>query len=452
MSLIGSVRSKLQSNFTNHAMHPVRALLTDTFILAAARACHMKWRRRLFDPVVTLLSCIYAHIHGVRSVREVEDWFNSYDPAAYRSASGSSFCDARKRLSLGVFQRCCREVADAASHAAGLCAFGLRVLVVDGTTMRLGRTAANVDGFGRAANHRGLSRRPVARLLLICCAGTGAVLSWLAAPFAWSERLMLNRLLRSIGSGCLLIGDAGLFSYLLLSRLRRYRSAGLLRLPAWKTEAVRRVRLARDDRLELWRRPRSAHTHFPRLLRREPQFLWVRVVTCVLRRRGYRDIRLRLVTTLIDPRACPRRDLIELYGRRWDIELDIRDLKRNHLPAVLGGRTPSAALRELASGILAFSLVRALAAQACRADGSQADVRRTSHKRSCALIAETASVMRGAIAVALPGNFKDLLKRLQRLKQNKQTRPPEPRALVRRRRRYPDLTITRSEWKQRQAA
>lgn len=332
MSFIVSSLRKLHQNFLHRSLHPVRALLPDRFIRDAAAACGHRWRCRLFDPVTTLLACIYAHIDGIRSARQVEDWINRFDVSVDRSAAGVSFCDARKRLPLGVFLRCCRRVADVASEAAGLSAFGLRVLLVDGTGLRLGRTEANEAHFSRHAG----SRRPLARAMLISCAGTGAFVSWMVAPFRCSERWMLNRMLRGVGSGKLLIGDGGTFSYLLLSRLVRFGNHALLRLPAWKCTAVRRKRLARGDQLQWWRRPRRVHTRFPRLLRREPELLCVRVISCVLRRKGYRDLKYRVVTTLLDPAACPKAEIMALYARRWDIELDIRDLKRTHLPAVLG--------------------------------------------------------------------------------------------------------------------
>ena len=35
-----------------------------------------------------------------------------------------------------------------------------------------------------------------------------------------------------------------------------------------------------------------------------------------------------MVTSLIDPVAYPKEDIAELYGFRWNVELDIRDIKQ----------------------------------------------------------------------------------------------------------------------------
>lgn len=452
MNSIGSSSSRLHQNFIHRAVHPCRDLLTDAFINEAARACGMVWRKALFTPVVTLLSCLHSHLGGTSAVRIVEDWINGFDPEVHRPADGSAFCKARLRLPLSLFQCCTRHLADASSQAAGLTVFGLRVVVADGTGLRMGRTQANIDHFGRHANQHGLSRRPVARAMLVCCAGTGAVLSWMAAPFAWSERRLLYRMLRGLGAGNLLLGDAGLFSYLMLSRLVRLGSHALFRLPAWKTSAGSRRRLGPGDRLELWRRPRSVHSLFPKLLRREPETLKVRVITRVVRRKGYRDFKLRIVTTLTD---APVDELVALYARRWGIELDIRELKRTHLENVLRGLTPGAVLREFASGVLAFNAVRALmarAAETARESDGQSDVRRLSHTRAARAVAEWAARMREAPAVRLRALFAGLLTLLCRMVQPRQQRPPEPRAIVPLPRRHPHLTETRQAWKHKHAA
>jgi hypothetical protein len=338
-------------------------------------------------------------------------------------------------------------VADAASLAASTTAFGLRVVVADGTGVRMGRTKANIDHFGRHANQHGLSRRPVARAMLICCLGTGAVLSWMVAPFAWSERRLLYRMLRGLGPGNLLLGDAGLFSYMMLSRLVRFGSHALIRLPAWKPAAKVHKRLGPGDRLEVWKRPRSVHTLFPKLLRRESARLAVRVIKQVIRRKGYRDFTLRLVTTVLE---APADELVALYARRWGIELDIRELKRSHMPKMLRGLSPGAVLREFASGVLAFNLVRALMAQAARQEAG--DVRRISHTRAARAVHEWSARMREAPALRLRPLYRQLLTMIRRMELKPQQRLPEPRAIVPLPRRYPHLNTTRSEWRAKHAA
>lgn len=187
MISIGSSFRQLLRDVSTRSVAPCRYIITDAFVTGAACAPGMAWRNRIFNTIGTILNCVYAHCDSVSSYRMVEDWINSFYPSFRRPADGSALAKARLRLPLALFRRCIRHVAAAAMEAASLNVFGLGVIAVDGTGLRMGRTNANVEHFGRHANQSGLSRRPVARALLVCCAGTGAVLSWAMAPFAWSS-------------------------------------------------------------------------------------------------------------------------------------------------------------------------------------------------------------------------------------------------------------------------
>ena len=43
---------------------------------------------------------------------------------------------------------------------------------------------------------------------------------------------------------------------------------------------------------------------------------------------GRRTEELTVVTSLTDPEAYPKEDIAQIYGYRWNAELDIRDIKR----------------------------------------------------------------------------------------------------------------------------
>ena len=83
-------------------------------------------------------------------------------------------------------------------------------------------------------------------------------------------------------------------------------------------------------------------------------------------RRG-KAIQLYLVTTL----DLPVEQILELYGFRWNIELDLRSLKQTvHLHS-LRSTTPAMAEKELVLGVTAYNFVRAAiwaAAQAANLD------------------------------------------------------------------------------------
>src|ERR1700689_5311483 len=58
-----------------------------------------------------------------------------------------------------------------------------------------------------------------------------------------------------------------------------------------------------------------------------PQWLQVREICARLHRPGFRSVRVRLWTSLLDPQAAPALELVQLYTQRWEHELYYRQIK-----------------------------------------------------------------------------------------------------------------------------
>ena len=101
----------------------------------------------------------------------------------------------------------------------------------------------------------------------------------------------------------------------------------------------------------------------------------VRLIAAQAVRKG-KAIQLYLVTTL-DPPVEP---IVELYGFRWNIELDLRSLKQTvHLHS-LRSTTPAMAEKELVLAVTAYNFVRAAICVAAQA--ANLDPRRISFSRA----------------------------------------------------------------------
>ncbi len=88
-----------------------------------------------------------------------------------------------------------------------------------------------------------------------------------------------------------------------------------------------------------------------------------------------------MITTLTDPKAYSAKDIAELYGLRWNVELDIRDIKQtlslNHVRC----KTPGMVRRELWVTLLAYNLIRKVIATSAAAHDKQP--RRLSFTLTC---------------------------------------------------------------------
>jgi hypothetical protein len=71
-----------------------------------------------------------------------------------------------------------------------------------------------------------------------------------------------------------------------------------------------------------------------------------------------------LVTTFLSPKETPKHVLKALYRQRWNVELDLRNIKTTLGMEHLRCKTPEMAIKELWVYLLAYNLIRLLMAQA----------------------------------------------------------------------------------------
>ena len=93
-----------------------------------------------------------------------------------------------------------------------------------------------------------------------------------------------------------------------------------------------------------------------------------------------------LVTTLLDHRRVSKDDLRQFYARRWNVELDLRNLKTTTGMYVLRCQTPQLNEKQLWVHLLAYNVIRLLMAQAASHAG--VDPRELSFKHTVQLWTE----------------------------------------------------------------
>ena len=64
-----------------------------------------------------------------------------------------------------------------------------------------------------------------------------------------------------------------------------------------------------------------------------------------------------MVTTLLDHRKVTKADLSALYARRWNVELDLRNLKTTTGMDILSCQTPQMNEKQLWVYLLAYNLI-----------------------------------------------------------------------------------------------
>ena len=419
-------------------------VLTGPELLEKTEALLPEHRERLYPPTVTLSMFISQALNEDGSCQKaVNGW------AARRAAEGLSvvsvdtgaYCKARQRLPIEMLMELTRETGRLLSGRAsrGWRWRGRTVKLVDGTGISMPDTAENQARFPQPSTQATGVGFPLARVVGVLCLATGAVIDAAMGPFEGkgnSELDLFRRLIAAFCAGDIMLADAYYCNYFLIATMQK---AGVdvvfEQNGARITDFRRGERLGQRDHGVRWSKPKA----MPRWMSREqyesfPEEIIVREVEV--------DGRI-LVTTMLKPREVRKGALSQLYCQRWNVELDLRNIKTTLGMNLLSCHTPQMNEKELWIHLLAYNLIRLLMAQAASAAGVQP--RQLSFKHTAQLWMEWT-------ARRLPSDAKHnstLFNHIARITVGDRPGRIEPRARKRRPKPYPWLKIPRAEARQR---
>jgi hypothetical protein len=275
------------------------------------------------------------------------------------SESTSAYCQARKRLPWAVVQGVLTATARAAHRAFGEHDLwhGYRVNLVDGSTLGLPASPELTEHYGTASNQHGRSHWPLLRLVAGFDLFSGVVNAVAEGPYRTSEQTLAAEVLRRLGAGYLHIGDGNFGVYHMLQVITAVQSAALLRLSRARAQHLAGQPLHSGMELDVVWTP-SRFDGCEDDLPTPPikgRLIYVRV-----ERNGFRPIDVYLFTTLTDRVAFPLADLVNLFGKRWNVELDLRHVKTTLQMEQLDGQSVDIVRKELVLGLTAYNLLRGL--------------------------------------------------------------------------------------------
>jgi putative transposase len=300
------------------------------------------------------------------------------------SSNTGAYCKARAKLPEALLPRLAR---DAGSRLDGLAPAhwlwqGRRVRVIDGTTVTAADTPANQRAYPQRDHLPGGVGFPLVRWVALFGLATGACLDAAAGPYAGKgagETTLARGLLANLRAGDVLLGDRLFATYWLIAWTLSRGADGLFRLHAHRDREGRRGagrlegRQGPGDNLLVWVRPqrpawmdRETYDSMPAELR--VRVAWYRVATP-----GFRVREVTLVTTMLDAGRHPVEGLATLYGRRWDVELNVRALKQTMRMEHLTSKTPEMLRKELWAHLLGYNLIRSVQARAALEHGKTPD-------------------------------------------------------------------------------
>ena len=343
-------------------------LLPDDVITDACRKVAHDWRPRRFDPVTTIHLFVFQVLNGNTAILHLRH-------LACSSLNAAAYCRARMRVPLAVYETLLDYTARAASQGCAPVFAAMRVFLVDATSSLTPDTPSVRTLFHQPANIRPGCGYPMAKVLALFDAASGAILQPLICSLYMHEASRVWTLHPLLRGGDLLVGDRAFCSYVHLVMLHARNVLGLFSVHQRQKVSFRRGRrhggkgqptsrfirkLGRWDQLLEWLKPKQR----PKWMTKKqydalPPGLVVRELRYALEARGQRTRVVTIVTTLVDPQLYPAEKIAQLlYGLRWKVETHFAQLKTGMKMSQLKCRTAEGVKKELLIYFITYNLIR----------------------------------------------------------------------------------------------
>ncbi len=384
--------------------HLFAGLLNPALVQDALAQEHAGWRDGgVYTPCVTLWTFLGQVLGSDHSCRAAVARLMATLVAGGEepcSPETGPYCKARQRLPVGVLSRLTRQIGQLLEAAADpdWLFQGRRVQLVDGTTVSMPDTPKNQRAFPQNSAQKPGLGFPIARLVALISLATGAVRDLALGPYQGKETgetALLRTLWDHLCRGDILLGDRCFASFLGIAPLLERGVDGVFRMHQRRQVDFRRGKhLGVLDHVVTWKKPTCPDWMDQATYDQIPDQITVRELRVPTQQPGFRVAELVLVTTLLDPAAYPKDEVVGLYLRRWQIELDLRSIKVEMQMDVLRCKTPEMVEKEVWAHLLAYNAVRSLMAEA--ADQCEAKPRRLSFKGALQTVCAFDEVLRQA--------------------------------------------------------
>lgn len=287
------------------------------------------------------------------------------------SGKSGAYSEARKRLPLETVQMFAERVSQSLIDLSPPSLDGRRAFIIDGTTMTLAPTSNLREAYPPATNQHGETVWPVMMLMVAHELQSGCALipefGAMYGPDNTSEARQAAAIGRRILPGSLVLADAGFGIFRVAHAMVGVGHDILFRLTKSRFKSLRRQAEKIDQ---------TGHSVHYRLT-------WVpsakdRQTNPDLAADAHLEVflhevelkngeRLYVVTTL----AVPSDLAAEYYGRRYDVEHDIRDMKVSLGLENIRAKSDEMVQKELLCSVVAYNLVVQLRREAAKIAGVQ---------------------------------------------------------------------------------
>ncbi|MGB3127451.1 MAG: IS4 family transposase [Pseudomonas sp.] len=362
------------------------------------------------------------------------------------------YCRARAKLSEAALHELSCEVTEELEQAADeswLWKGKHHAKLIDGFTFTMPDTPKNRAKYPPPNTQKPGVGLPIARTVAILSLATACVMDLAIGPYKGKETgelALLRSMLGSLAPGDIAVADRYYCSYMMIALLYLQGTQTCARKHHRRHSDFRRGRrLGKHDHLIVWTRPPCPTWMDEETYAQIPETLELREIRYQIVEPGRRTQTIDIITTLVDADEYTTEDIAELYGFRWNSELDIRSIKTSLNLGHVRCKSPEMVEREVRTTILGYNLIRTTAAAAALLHGQQP--RQISFTSTCQyVLASWMLLSSGLIAEAILGGYIGLmLKQIAACEVANRPGRLEPRVLKRRRHGYKLMQKPRDE-------
>ena len=364
------------------------------------------------------------------------------------SPDDGAYCRAKARLPLSEFPKALAATARAADRQAPASApLQSRPLkAIDGSALTLPDTFKNRQAYPPIQCPEGPGF-PMMRIVVLFSLLSGAVGALAQGSLAVSELALFGSLLQCLSPGDILLGDRGFGCYPVVALLKHSLKVDFIGRTTRSIDGRRRLRrLGPRDWLIRWE-PQTKPSPWLSALQRAglPREIVLRAVKGSCYRKGFRVRQVTVVTTLTDPQRYPAEQILQAYLQRWRLEMCLDDLKTTLKMEMLRSHSPEMAQKEVYARLIVHNLIRCVAAQV--ASQLHVSLERISFKGTLDALRHFAMAMsKAATKTKRRQLWAQLLDTLAADLVPERPGRREPRAVKRKKNRYPRLTGPRDKF------
>lgn len=324
-----------------------------------------EYRERIFTPTITLSLFLKQAISPISSCTNAVNNFiidNKEKLPNKVSNSSGSYCRSRQKLPIEMIQALTKHTGmEVKSNLEKEYDVRGNIYLIDGTTFSLPDTEKNQSKYPQQkAQAQGLGF-PICRALGVFCLESGVAINAEIAPFKGkdaSEHHMLRKLIDTFQAGDLIIGDALYSSFWLIEHFQRNDIDFVFQQNGQRSKKSDfRVgkKLGKNDHIIEYKKPQR------------PDWMTIEKYETIPKKIKVRELKKQhkiLVTSYNDINEYPSEKINEIYQRRWNIELDFRNLKTTMSLSQLSCKTPEMCEKEIWMYLLANNIIRIFMMQA----------------------------------------------------------------------------------------